>query len=125
MNIFKSKTHIDFETPIQMTETQLNKLIKFMKKTFPDIDIIYDVKEASKEMGAIERTNSKWTVDDYLILLEPHTNEQVESMTEKSEMSIKMKRGSFIPEFYSWMKAKKYTPPFTKKMLKEFLKRED
>lgn len=121
MKIYASKTHVDLEAPIQMTDTQLEKFINFMEKMFPDIEVVYDVEEATKEMGEIDRTTTKWTVDDYLALLEPISNERIENNTEKTEWAIKMKRGEFIPDFISWMKSKGYSPPITKKMVKEYL----
>lgn len=122
MKIYTSQTHIDFEAPIQMTQTQLEKFIKFMEGMYPDIEVVYGVEEKTKEMGDIERTFTKWTVDDYLSILESDSNEKIENKTEKSEMAIKIKRGSFIPDFFSWIKSKGYSPPITKKMIKEYLK---
>jgi hypothetical protein len=122
MIIYSSKTHIDFEAPIQMTETQLEKFIKFMEGMYPSIEVVYDVEEKTKEMGDIERTFSKWTVDDYLSILESDSNENIENKTEKSEMAIKIKRGSFIPDFFSWIKSKGYSSTITKKMIKEYLR---
>jgi len=121
MKIFASKTHIDLEAPIQMTETQQEKFIKFMKKMFMNVSVDYDIWEATKIMpDDMDRTNIKWTIDDYLTLLEPKSNKQIEEKLGRTEMSVKMKRGSFVPDFYSWMCSKGYTSPITKEKIEEF-----
>jgi hypothetical protein len=123
MKIFASKTHIDLEAPIQMTKMQQEKFIEFLQKMFPDISVVYDFLEASKTMpDDMERTHIAWTIDDYLTLLEPKSNEDIEEKLGRTEMSVKMKRGAFVPDFYSWMSSKGYTPPMTKEIVEEFLK---
>lgn len=121
MKIFASKTHIDLEAPIQMIEIQQEKFIEFMQQMFPEISVVYDYWEASKAMpDDMERTNIKWTIDDYLTLLEPKSNEEIEEKLGRTEMSVKMKRGAFVPDFYSWMSSKGYTSTITKEILEEF-----
>jgi len=122
MKIFASKTHIDLEAPIKMTEIQQEKFIKFMQKMFPDISVVYDIWEASKVMpdDIIRPPPIEWTIDDYLTLLEPKSNEEIEEKLGRTEMSVKMKRGAFVPDFYSWMSSKGYTSAITKKIVEEF-----
>lgn len=122
MKIFTSKTHIDLEAPIQMTGVQQEKFIEFLQNMFPDISVVYDFQEASKTMpDDMKRTHIAWTIDDYLTLLEPISNEDVEEQLGRTEMSVKMRRGSFVPDFYSWMSSKGYTPPITKEMVEKFV----
>ena len=122
MKIFASKTHVDLEAPIQMTGVQQEKFIEFLQNMFPDIGVIYDYPEAVKTMPEdMTRNHITWEIDDYLILLEPISNEDVEEQLGRSEMSVKMKRGLFVPDFYSWMSSKGYTPPITKEMVEKFV----
>lgn len=122
MKIFASKTHTDLEAPIQMTEIQLEKFIECMQKMFPYIGVDYGIREASKVMPDYrDRPHIKWSIDDYLTLLEPKSNEEIEEKLGRTEMSVKMKRGAFVPDFYSWMSSMGYISPITKEMVEEFL----
>lgn len=122
MKIFTSKTHIDLEAPIQMTEVQQDKFIKFLQKMIPDISVVYDFPEAIKAMpDDMKRNHITWEIDDYLTLLEPISNEDVEEKLGRTEMSVKMRRGAFVPDFYSWMSSKGYTSPITKEIVEEFI----
>ena len=122
MKIFTSKTHVDLEAPIQMTGAQQEKFIEFLQNMFPDIGVIYDYPEAVKTMPEdMTRNHIAWEVDDYLTLLEPMSNVDVEEKLGRTEMSVKMKRGLFVPDFYSWMSSKGYAPPITKEMVEKFI----
>ncbi len=119
MKIFVSKTHIDLEAPIQMTEEQLEKFIDFFEKLFSDVEI-NEVMEPDREPpGSGERI--PWTVDHYMALLKPGNNEEIAMEIGRSDMSVRMQRGSFVPEFISWMNKKGYSAPYTKKMINEYL----
>lgn len=119
MKIYVSQTHVDFEAPIQMTEIQLEKFINFFKNIFKDIEIIEVVEADRWPPGSGEHI--RWTVDDYLALLKPGDNIEVASEIGRSEMSIRMQRGSFVPEFLSWMNKKGYSVPYTREMIEEYL----
>jgi len=122
MKIFASKTHIDLEAPIQMTGLQQEKFIEFLQNMFSDVSVYHDYPEAVKTMPEdMTKNHVTWEIDDYLALLEPISNAAVEEQLGRSEMSVKMKRGAFVPYFYSWMSSKGYIPPITKEMVEKFI----
>ena len=124
MEILATKTHIDLEAPIQMNEVQQEKLIEFMQKMFPYIEVEYDVREAKKRMpDYIERTPIKWTIDDYMALLGSESNEEICEKLDRTDMSVVMKRGAFNADFYCWMNSRGYSSPITKQMIEEFLEK--
>lgn len=122
MKIYATKTHIDLEAPIQMNEVQQERLIEFMKKIFPHIEVAYDAREAKrKKPDDINRTPVKWTIDDYMALLGPESNDEICEKLDRTYMSIVMKRGAFNADLYCWMSSKSYSSPISKQMVKEFL----
>lgn len=120
MKIYVTDNYLDFEAPIHMSEEQRKNFIDFMQINFPEI-IVQEVYEVSKEMGSVSRQMFEWTADDYFALLKADSNEELSRETGRTDMSIIMKRGSFVPEFYSWMNLKGYSAPITKKMVNEYL----
>ncbi|ABE53173.1 Hypothetical protein Mbur_2319 [Methanococcoides burtonii DSM 6242] len=120
MKIYVTNNYIDFEAPIHMTEDQREKFIDFMQINYSDIGV-REVEEVSKRMGSVSRQMIEWTADDYFALLKADSNEELSRETGRTNMSIIMKRGSFIPEFYSWINLKGYSAPITKKMVNEYL----
>lgn len=123
MKIYATKTHVDLEAPIQMNEVQQERLIGFMKKIFPHIEVAYDVREAKRKTpeDPPDRTNIKWTIDDYMALLGPESNDEMCGKLDRTYMSIVMKRGAFNADLYCWMSSKGYSSPISKQMVKEFL----
>lgn len=122
MKIYATKTHIDLEAPIQMNEVQQERLIEFMIKIFPHIEVAYDAREAKrKKPDDINRTPIKWTIDDYMALLGPESNDEICEKLDRTYMSIVMKRGAFNADLYCWMSSKGYSSPISKQMVKEFL----
>lgn len=112
---------VDFEAPIWMTDEQREEFIQFFKKTVRDVEV-KDVEEAKGVFGSEDAEYREWTVDDYYELLSSDPNAVVARKLRRTEMSIVMKRGEFVPEFYVWLKAKGYTLPASKKMVGEYLK---
>ena len=120
MRILIKDEYLDFETPIQMTEEQRKKFIQFMEKLFGDIEIV-KVIEKTKEMGDREVSPRKWVPEELSLLLTPKNNKDIAVKTNRSEMSVKMMRGSFVPEFLVWAKKKGYSLPVKIDVIKEFL----
>lgn len=117
--------YIDFEAPIRMTEGQKEKFVKFMKRIFPTINM-KEVNEPIKQMPLGRKSESRdWdNVDEFSLLLGPESNESIAEKTGRSSMSIRMKRGDFVPEFMVWAKKKGYTyspKNVDKKVVKEFM----
>lgn len=121
MKIYVNDDYLDFEAPIHMSEDQRNKFIDFMQIKYPEIEL-KNRDEVSKKIGYVSRQIIEWTADDYFALLKADSNEELSRKTGRSDMSIIMRRGSFIPEFYSWMNLNGYSAPITKKMVNEYVK---
>ena len=113
--------YVDLEAPIWMTEKNKKKFIDFFKDLFDKEMVVEEVEEKAKEMGEREVTIKKWVVEDYSLLLGPKTNSELANEMERTEMSVKMQRGHFVPEFLVWLKKKGYAFTKDKKIIKEFL----
>jgi len=120
MRILIKDEYLDFEAPIQMTEEQRKKFIRFMKNLFDDVKVV-NVIEKTKEMGDREVSPRKWVPEELSLLLTPKNNKDIAVKTNRSEMSVKMMRGSFVPEFLVWAKKKGYSLPVKIDVIKEFL----
>jgi hypothetical protein len=122
VKIYASETHVDLEAPINMSEIQQEKFIEFMEIICPDISVI-NVREISKKKPVKDEPPNpkKWTVDDYFAILGAESNNELENKLGRTEMSVKMKRGTFVPDFYYWINSKGYIAPITKEMVEEFL----
>ena len=103
-----------------MNAEQKEKFIKFFEDMFEDFEIkeINEPNRAPPNSGEIRR----WTVDDYLAILEPIDNSEASIKIGRSEMSIRMQRGSFLSEFIPWMKKNGYSEPYTKEIIEEYIK---
>lgn len=121
MRIETKNGYVDFEAPIQMTETQREKFISFMRENFDDVEV-EQVEEKYKEMGERKSTSKEWTPDEFLLLLTPKSNEDVSAMTDRSMMSIKMMRGHFVADFMVWAKKKGYSLPVGVEVIEDYLK---
>ena len=122
MKIYTSETHLDLEAPIKMGDIQQEKFIEFMDKICPEIGVT-NVREISKKKPEmIEKPDKrKWTIDDCFALLGAKSNNELGNELERTEMSVKMKRGIFVLDLYSWINLMGYIAPITKEMVEEFL----
>lgn len=111
--------HIDLEAPINITEDQFDLFAKFFEDNFPNMDFI-EKREATKKTGTSEGEHKDWTLEDYLMLLEPSDNSSLAAKMDRTEMGIRMKRGQFVFDFLAWMKRKGYSLPVNKAIVKEF-----
>jgi len=111
--VYKSG-HVDMGAPVHMTDDQRGKFIDFMKKTFQDVEVSEREEKTRNKPTSVNTEPKRWEPDEYLALLGPESNEVLSAKwlrnfsKNRSPMSIKMKRGSFVPEFISWMKSKGY-----------------
>lgn len=119
MKIYASRTHVDLEAPIQMTDEQYEKFHKFFNDMFKDVEIEEVIEAERSPPGHGERI--RWAVDDYLVLLKPGDNIEIANEIGRSDMSIRMQRGSFVPDFLSWMNKNGYSEPYTREMIEEYL----
>lgn len=112
--------YIDLEAPIQMTEEQQEKFREFFKKMFSDNIEICQREEMTKKFRAREVHQKKWTIDEYALLLTPHTNADLATKMNRTEMGIIMRRGDFVFNFYAWMQKKGYLK-YSKALIKEYV----
>jgi len=123
MKIIVSNTgYVDLEAPIQMTEDQQEDFIKFFNNMFPGEVEVFDSLEKSRTFVAGDNEPKVWSIDEYVLLLGPKSNEELAKQLDRTTMGVKMKRGHFVPDFWVWMKKKGYSSPIDSKMVKEYLK---
>ncbi len=103
--IVNSRGLVDFEAPITMNEEQRKKLIAFFKARFPETEVI-DVAEVRRYAGERERTLKSWSPKEFALILSSKTNDEIAQITNRTEMSVRMKRGDFFPAFLNWMRKK-------------------
>lgn len=110
----------DFSDPVWMSGAQFERFLGFMRRLYPNGIRVDEVREESRPPpgGGHPR---RWTVDEYLDLLSGRNNDQVGEKLARSEMSVTMMRGQFVPEFFAWARKKRYSFPHTKKQIKEFM----
>ena len=120
MKILINENWVDLEAPIFMSEEQRKRFIDFFYEHFDGVEI-GEVEEATKHFGSKESTMKVWTEDDLLMLLSPKDNTTLTTVLKRSDMSVKMKRGDFVPKFWKWMKDKGLSPPADKEMIRAFI----
>jgi hypothetical protein len=121
MKVLVNENWIDLESPIYMSEDQRARFIGFLRENFGEVGII-EVEEATKEFGPREVVMKEWTETDLLELLSSKENEVLAKEMDRTIMSIKMKRGSFVPNFWKWMKENGRTSPIDLKMVRDFMR---
>jgi len=105
------KGRVDFEAPIDMTEQQTEQFKRFFEEKFEDV-FFQEVKEPDRTgEGDNGREVKSWELEDYLTLLKTNSNNEAAEKLDRTEMSIRMKRGSFQPKFLEWAKNEGYTKP--------------
>jgi hypothetical protein len=64
----------------------------------------------------------EWTENDLLELLSSKDNDVIAREMDRTIMSVKMKRGSFVPNFWKWMKDNGRNSPIDLPMVRDFLR---
>jgi hypothetical protein len=121
MKLLVNENWIDLDSPIYMTEGQRNRLIDFFRSHFGNVEVV-PVEEATKEFGPREVVMKEWTEHDLLELLSSKDNDALAREMDRTIMSVKMKRGSFVPNFWKWMRDRGRKPPADLDMVREFVK---
>ena len=123
--VYKSG-YVDLDSPVHMTETQRKKFIEFFRSMFPGNVEVYDIKEKTKNYHSREIIQKKWTIEEYELLLGPDSNLELSEKLGRTEMSVKMQRGSFVPEFFAWLKKKGYSQSsINKKLIEKYLEEKE
>jgi hypothetical protein len=125
MKFFMKGMHLDFEAPIHLEEDQFNNFVSFMKKLLNENVEIKNITEKHKVMSDIQRSPKNWSTKEFFLLLSPMSNEELEKKLERTNMSIVMMRGHFVPGFMSWARKKGYdSSKITETVIKQFLEEE-
>ena len=125
MKILTQGSYLDFEAPIHMDEDQFTDFINFMKDLLNKDIEVKKIIEKHKVIQDIEKNPKEWVEGELFLLLNPISNEELEKKLERSNMSIVMKRGSFVPGFMSWARKKGYdSSKITETIIKQFLEEE-
>lgn len=121
---FSSKTgEVDFKSPVHMTERQLDIFRNFFVKEFGKALRETPIHEKERIIKGRKASDSKkWTVEEYELLLSNKSNAKIAQLTERSEMSVIMQRGSFVADYFSWAKIKGYRNQVSKELIQEFIK---
>ena len=117
--LFSQNGMIDFGDPVWMGPEQFEKFVRLMKRLFPKHIEVHDVEEESRHPPG-GGTPRRWTVDEYTELLSGRGNTELADRLHRSEMSVRMKRGEFVPAFLAWAYRKGYTFPHSKRQVNEF-----
>ena len=120
MKILIHENCVDMGSPVFMSEEQRKKFIDFFYENFDGVEIS-EVEEAIKVFGSRESMIKAWTEEDLLLLLSPIDNESLSIKMDRSDMSVKMKRGYFVPDFWKWLKEKGISLPANKEMIREYM----
>ena len=113
---------VDFQAPVYMDEDYFNKFCKFLSELLKEKVDVIQTKEKERWVGETEKHPKKWTTKELLLLLSPMNNDELGSQLKRSDMSILMKRGEFVPAFMSWAKKKGYkTADITVTVINKFL----
>jgi len=114
MKFFIKGDLIDFESPIPMDEQQLTEFQEIMNDLVAESPkgelVIQEVKEKYKTYSKENSEKGRpWTIQELLILTHPKTNEEIQSEIGRTEMSVRMHRAKFVPEFMSWARKNGYS----------------
>lgn len=118
---FSSRGFVDFEAPVHMSDSQLDRFIAFMQEMFPGRIEVRDVDEKTKEGGPTESKIKDWGLNELHLLVGSGSNEHIGKKLDRTIMSVKMKRGNFVPSFMVWAKRNGCSLPPRKEDLKRFV----
>jgi len=99
---------LDFEAPVFMTDEQLEKFTKGLKKIFDDV-IIHKIQELDREPSEdIHRHPKFWVPEELIHLLSDKSHEEVANFLKREPFSVKSKRGIWILPFKTWSEKNGY-----------------
>ena len=120
------KDHVDFDSPVKMTEKQMDKFIDFMKSIFSV------VKKEPCDKFRTDRIGDKlffceWDPDELKLLWEIKDNDHLCQDLGRTWMSVDIKRGDFYQPFMKWINEAGHdlAKEDVKKLIEEFLKEQE
>ncbi|MBS3100122.1 hypothetical protein J4463_02805 [Candidatus Pacearchaeota archaeon] len=114
---------LDFEAPVYMNDEYFKRFCKKIEEiTKEEIEII-PVIEKERWAGIIDKQKPrKWKPEELLLLLSPLEHTELKKKLRRSEMSLVLKQGDFVPKFTSWAKNKGYSlQEITSSIIKQYL----
>ena len=125
--IVGDKRNVDFDGPIEMTDEEREKFIKFLKSLFAPSIVQEEKVNHFRDWrigGDRVQYPRVWAAEEYEVLLGSHSiNEAIDKLG-RSGMAIIVQGGIWRPEFFSWCH-KKGKNPFEGEIIqiiKEFMK---
>lgn len=79
---------------------------------------------AREKGGNTHSTNHEpksWTVDECCALFGPDTTKQLARKLKRSDKSVRIHRGEFVPGYVAWLKEKGYVYNVNRMLVKQFL----
>ena len=117
---------VDFEAPIYMEDDYFKKFCDFLEKLTSEKIEVVPVKEKERWVGEGERHPKVWKPEELMLLLSPLSHAELEKKLKRSDMSILMKQGDFVPKFMNWAKKKGYSvEEITTSVIKKYMEEED
>ena len=122
VKIFTKGNKLDFEAPIYMGEEYFKKFCDFLEKLTGEKVEVVPIKEKERygNPNKEKKHPKRWKAGELSSLLDMTIplNKLVKNLN-RTEMSIKMQRAQFVPEFISWLDKKGSTSDKTNKDLIE------
>lgn len=117
---------IDIEAPFFMNDEDFDNFCKKLQEiTGQKIEVV-PTAEKERWAGITERQKpKKWQPEELLLLLSPLEHTELERKLKRSDMSLVLKQGDFVPKFTAWAKKNGYaiqdiSASVIKKYLEEF-----
>lgn len=108
VKLFTKGDELDLEAPIWLDEEYFQKFISFLRENFPEEVKVSYVDEKERIMNAEEgKSPREFGNEELSYLLDPDMGvNQISKKTGRTEVSVKMKKAQFVPEFISWARSK-------------------
>ncbi|MEM5803241.1 MAG: hypothetical protein QW350_00705 [Candidatus Aenigmatarchaeota archaeon] len=120
------KGYIDFEKPVRMNEKQKDDFINLLKNIFsPTVIIIEEIRGFRNwRIGEKKSYPREWTAEEYEILLNGDSHEEIAKKLGRSPMSVLIRDGVWRPKLLRWcqQKNKNLLTENNLEIIKEFLK---
>ncbi len=105
MIIVSEDGRVDLGTPLHIGEEKANRIIDFLRELVGEVEVQH-VEEPNITYDRGPSSSRHWTREEYLELLKASSSEELEKKLGRSDMSIGMRRGDFLPLYLEWLRKK-------------------
>lgn len=109
MKILTKGNRLDLEAPIYMDDQYFEDFCKFLSDLIGKQVEVVQTKEKERYVGEAERHPVKWKAEDLFLLLSPLDHDELTKRLKRSNMSVLMRQGEFVPQFMAWARKKGFT----------------